>query len=134
MKLRQAWVIAELLGAFKLFGQYKRNSAEWVSIQSAMILLKSVNVARDLVIYQIGIMACVVALVFSGIVMEIAVILCTNMSLQSKFIAIFITASINFALTLGCLSYFLASGRWLAHAAKYNTRVADVARKANMFS
>ncbi len=131
MKLKNAWFIAELLGAFGVVQKYKKNTAEWVRIQTAMVWLKSIAFARDLVIYQVGISACVLVLVISAVLMEVAFIFCLPMSLQSKITAVFVVSGIDFAAALSFLGYFLSSERWLKQAASYNACVSEMIQKTN---
>lgn len=131
MKLKNVWFVAELLGAFGLVQSYKKNTQEWVRIQTAMIWLKSIGFARDLVIYQVGVSACVLVLVVSGILMEIALIFCLPLSSQAKTTAVLIVSGIDFAVALSCLGYFLSSERWLKQAAKYNDCVSELVGKGN---
>lgn len=131
MKLKNAWFVAELLGAFGLVQRYKKNTEEWVRIQTATIWLKSIGFARDLVIYQVGVSACVLVLVISAVLMEVALIFCIPMSTQARATAIFAAGGIDFAVALSFLGYFLSSERWLRQAAKYNSCVAELVGKEN---
>ena len=76
MKLKKFWFVAELLGAFGLAQTYKKNTEEWVRLKTAMVWLKSIGFARELVIYQVGIAACILVLVISAILMEVTLIAC----------------------------------------------------------
>lgn len=132
MKLRYAWLAAEMLGAFNLMGQYKKNTHDWIRIRTATVWLKAIGTARLLVIYQIGIIACVLVLVFSAILMEAALIFCISMSVESKVTTLLIVAALNFAAALGLIGYFLSSERWLEQAAKYNECVAELNQKGTL--
>ena len=132
MKLKNVWFVAELLGALGLAQRYKKNTEEWVRLQTAMAWLKSIGFARDLVIYQVGVSACVLVLVVSGILMEVALIFCLSLSAQAKITAVFVVSGIDFAVALSCLGYFLSSERWLKQAAKYNDCVSELISKKNI--
>ncbi len=126
MKLKNAWFVAEILGALGVVQRYKKNTAEWMRIQTATAWLKGIGFARDLVIYQVGISACVLLLVVSAILMEVAVIFCIPMSMQARATAVLVVSAIDFAVALSFLGFFLSSERWLKQAAKYNTCVSEL--------
>lgn len=133
MKLKNFWLIAEILGVLGLAQRYKKNTEEWVSIQTARMWLKSVSFTRDLAIYQVGISACAMVLVLSAILMEVALVFCIPTSLKIKMIVIFAVGGADFAVALCFLGHFLSSERWLKKAAQYNTCLAALLRSEDPF-
>jgi len=131
VKLKKAWLMAELLGAVGLAKHYKKNTEDWFRIQYAMIWLKSVGMARDLMLYQVGVSVCIMMLVVSVIVMEGALIYFIPMSPKARISAIFIAGGVNFAIAAGFLKFFLSSQRWLRKAAQYNSCLKETLKSEN---
>lgn len=133
MKLRQAWFIAQFFGVLGIVKNSKKNTTEWMRIQTAKAWLRGVGLTRELVIYQTGIFACVMILILSVTVMEIALLFLIPMSSGLKAIAALVIGGIDFGVALGFLGHFLSAGRWLKKAAQYNTYLAEVLKSGNVF-
>ena len=125
MKLKGFWFVADLLNLFGVAQQYKKNTEDWLQIQVAMVWLKGIHFAREFVIDQVAVMACVITLILSALLIEAAFVFCLPIALQSKLITLFVVAGINFSIAIGLLGYFLAAERWVKQAAKYNTYILD---------
>jgi len=131
VKLKKVWLAAELLGAAGLAKHYKKNTEDWFRIQFATIWLKSVGMARDLMLYQVGVSVCVMMLVVSVIVMEGALIYFIPMSPQARIVAVFVAGGVNFAIAAGLLKFILSSQRWLNKAAQYNSCLEETLKSEN---
>ncbi len=124
MKANRKWAAVGLLAAVQLIGRCKKNALEIVQIYGATTYLKGVRMARDFFLYQIGILVCVMLLVFGGILMEAAILFYIPVETSTRIILAFVLGGIDFLTGAIFLGYFVSSERWLRQASKYNTWVA----------
>ncbi len=120
MKLNRGWTAAGLLGAVSLARECKKNAGELVRIQTARFYLKGVGILRDLFLYQIGILACVVVLVFGFILIQGGLVFLIPWEPGIRLAVVLIMGGADSSIALAFLLYFASSKRWLRQAAKYN--------------
>ena len=123
MKVNSSWASVGLFAAIQLIGKCKKNAFEIAQIYGATAYLKGVQMARDLFLYQIGILACVLLSVVGVILMEAAVIFYIPVETSTRVILAFALGGINFLTGAIFLGYFSSSERWLRQASKYNSWV-----------
>ena len=129
MKLTRGLTAAGLLGAVSLAQQLKKNAGELVRVQTATLYLKSVEILRDLFLYQIGILVCVVVLVFGIILIQGAVAFFIPLSAKARLVTVLTMGFLDSSIALGVLAYFASSRRWLKQAAKYNECLEELVEK-----
>lgn len=120
MKVNREWAAAGLLAVVQLIGKCKDNALEIAQIHGAIAYLKGVHMVRDFFLYQIGVLACVMFLVFGLILMEAAVIFYIPVGTSTRLILAFVLGGVHFLTGVIILGYFASSKRWLRQAAKYN--------------
>ena len=120
MKFNRTWAAAGLIGAANLVRECKKNAVDLVRIQTATVYLKGVEILRDLFLYQVATLVCVVFLVFGVILMEGAAIFYVPASTVSKTMMAFIVGALDSLTALAVLGYFASSKRWLKRAVKHN--------------
>ncbi len=125
------WITAAIVGASAVIRGLKKNAVEMAKIQGAMAYLRGVEILRDLLIYQLGILACVIFLVFGVILMQAAMIFCLALEGQARIFAAFGVGLFDFSVALGLIVYFISSKRWLREAAKYNAWVDEFLEERN---
>ncbi len=123
MKVNGRWAASGLLAAAQIIGKCKQNAFEIAQIYGATAYLNGVSVVRDFCLYQIGILACVMLLVFGVILMEAAVIFYIPLATSTRAILVFVLGGIHLLAGGIFLAYLASSERWLRQASKYNTRV-----------
>ena len=123
MKANNSWASVGLFAALQLIGKCKKNAFEIAQIYGATAYLKGVQMARDLFLYQVGILACVLLSVVGVLLMEAAVIFYIPVGTSTRVILAFALGGINFLTGAILLGYFSSSERWLRQASKYNTWV-----------
>ncbi len=124
MKADRKWAAAGLLAVAGLLGKCKQNAFEIAQIYGVTTYLKGVQMVRGFFLYQIGILACVMLLVFGVILMEGAVIFYIPVETSARILLVFVLGGINFLTGAICLGYAASSKRWLRQASKYNAWVA----------
>ena len=120
MKFRQSWAAVGMLAAAGLIRQSKKNASEWVRIQTAIVYLKGVEIVRDLFLYQLGVLICVMFLVFGVILMEGGTVFFLPLQPGERASLTLLLGTVDFFGALGFLVYFCSSGRWLRKAQKYH--------------
>ena len=119
------WIVAGLAGTAELINRCRKNAREFVRIQTALVYLKGVDVVRTLFLYQIGVLVCVIFLVFGVVLIEAAGIFYFPMEFQARIHMAFIVGFLDSLTALIFLGYFASSRRWLHQAAKYNSFVEE---------
>ncbi len=109
-----------LLALMSLIGKCKENAFEIAQIYGATAYLKGVSMVRDLFLYQVGVLACVMLLVFGVILMEVAIVFYAPVETPNRWVLAFVVGGINFLVGAILLGYFASSKRWLRQASKYN--------------
>ena len=120
MKINRAWMAAGLTGAAHLARQCKKNAFELIQLQAAMVYLKGIEMVRDLLLYQIGILICVIFLIFGVILMEAGLVFYFPMEFKTRVTVLFGVGAFDCLTALALLGYFASSGHWLKQAARYN--------------
>lgn len=129
MRMNRKWAALGMFAAAQLAGKCKKNAFEAVQIYGATAYLKGVRIVRDFFLYQMGILACVLFVVFGAICMEGAVIFYLPVQASTKLLLVFILGVGHF-LTGGLILCWLASSKlWLQQASKYNAWVAASMQK-----
>lgn len=122
------------LAAARLFGTCKKNTLKTAQIYGASAYLKGISVIRDFFIYQIGILTCVMFLVFGLMLMEAAVLFYLPVEPSERLILAFALGALHCLTGLLLLGYFSSSKRWLRVALKHNAWVEDVIDEENQKS
>lgn len=133
MKQPKNFLWTLLRGTAGVWRVLRKNAVDMARIQGAMVYLKGVEIVRDLLVYQLGLLACVIFLVFGVMMMQAAVIFLLPPGQIRVFTALGIGA-LDFFVSLGLLGYFVSSSRWLREAAKYNDQVRDVLEETEKHS
>ena len=120
MKFRPSWAVVGMLAATGLIRQSKKNAGEWIRIQTAIVYLKGVEIIRDLFLYQLGVLICVMFLVFGVILIEGGMVFFLPLEPGKRTALILLLGGFNFLGALGFLIYFCSSQRWLRQAQKYH--------------
>lgn len=126
MKSKQAWFEAGVAGASALFNLFRKNAFSVLQIQSAIAYLKGVEIVRDILFYQLGLMLCVSFLVFGVILIQGAAIFFISMEPLTRAMVALVLGFLDSGIALGVLIYFMSSKRWLRQAAKYNSTVENI--------
>lgn len=117
MRIKNPWTA---LGIMSAAGFLKKGATEFFQMQAAMVYLKGVDMVRDLLFYQIGIMCCVVFFAFGFVFMQAALVFCFPMEEAMRIKAAFFLGFIDLAGALLALFYLTSSKRWLEQASRYN--------------
>lgn len=133
MKLNRHWAAAGLQGAASLVRLCKKNAGELFRVQTAMVYLKGVEIFRELFLYQIGILVCVMFLVFGIILIQGAVIFFISWEAKIRMAAMVIMGGLDFSVALAFLVYLGSSKRWLRQASKYNECVEELIERDSPF-
>ncbi len=120
MKVDRKWAAVGLFAAVRLLGKCKRNALDVAQIYGAIAYLKGVRMARDFFLHQIGVLVCVMFLVFGVILMEAAVLFYIPVGTSTRIILAFLLGGIHFLAGGIFLGYFASSKQWLRHASKYS--------------
>ena len=120
MKFRPGWTTVGMLATAGFIRQSKKNAGEWMKIQTAIVYLKGVEIIRDLFLYQLGILICVMFLVFGVILIEGGMVFFLPLEAVQRASLTLLLGSADFFGALFCLLYFCSSGRWLRQAQKYH--------------
>lgn len=118
MKVKNPWAA---LGMLSAAGFLKKSAVDFFQMQTAMAYLKGVDMVRDLLFYQIGIMSCVIFFAFGFVFIQTAAVFCFPMEDAVRLKAAFIMGFIDLAGAAWALFYLTSSKRWLEQAAKYNS-------------
>ena len=129
MKLNPKWAVAGILGASSLAQACKRNAVEFFRIQTAVAYLKAVEIIRDLFLYQLGILICVMFLVFGVILIEGGAVFFLPLQPVHRASVTLLVGALNFLVSLGFLAYFSSSSRWLRQAEKYHEFLEEFMRE-----
>ena len=120
MKFRTSWAALGMLAATGLIRQGRKNAGEWIRIQTAIAYLKGVEILRDLFLYQLGILICVMFLVFGVILIEGGIIFFLSVLPEARVGLTLLLGAVDFLGAAGFLVYFCSSTRWLRQAQKYH--------------
>jgi hypothetical protein len=120
MKSNRKWATVGWLAAMQLFGKVKKNAFDIAQIYGATAYLKGVLMVREFFLYQIGLLVCVLLLVFGGILMEVAAVFYIPAETSTRVLLCFTLGGVNFLIGVIVLGYFSSSKRWLRQASKYN--------------
>lgn len=120
MKTNYRWAARGWLSVVQLMGTCRKNAFEIAQIYGATTYLKGVQLVRDLFLYQMGILAAVVLLVFGLILMEIAALVYVPLTPSVRCMLAFILGGIHVVTGIIFLGYLVSSKRWLEQASKYN--------------
>jgi hypothetical protein len=120
MKLNPGWTTTGLLAAGGLIRVCRKSAGRFFRIQSTTLYLKSVEIVRDLFLYQLGILICAVFLVFGVILIQVAAIFYLPLSQETKVGVCLFVGLFDFMAALGTLLYLSSSSRWLRQAKKYD--------------
>ena len=120
MKFRQSWTAVGMLAAAGLIRQSKKNMGQWIRIQTAIVYLKGVEIIRDLFLYQLGVLICVMFLVFGVILIEGGMVLFLHLQSGERAGLTLLLGAVDFLGALSFLIYFCSSRRWLRQAQKYH--------------
>jgi len=134
MKLNPSWKTAGILAAAGLLNQCRKNAGEFIRIQTAIAYLRGVEILRDLFLYQLGILVCVVFLVFGVILIEGTLIFYLPLQTSVRVFAGLCLGVFDSLTALGFLVYFLSSARWLRQAEKYHDYLEEFMDQARDFS
>lgn len=120
MRRNGGWVAAGVLEAAGILRQCRKNAGELVRIQAARIYLKSVDIVRDLFLYQLGVLMAAVFLTFGVILIEGAAIFLLPLEPKMRGIIALLTGGFDVLAAFVFLRHFASSERWLRQASKYN--------------
>lgn len=119
MKINSRWAFLGWLAAGQLLGKARQNALETLQIYGAAAYLKGVRLVRDFFIHQIGVLTCVMFLVFGVVLIEGAAVFALVQRV-SPAVTILIAGLLNFSVGLSLLGYFASSRCWLEKASRYN--------------
>lgn len=120
LKMNPRLAMTGMFAASSLFKILRHNAGEFLKIKTAIAYLKGVEVIRDLFLYQLGILICVMFLVFGVILIEGALVFFLPLQPGERATLAFIVGAVDSLGALACLAYFSSSGRWLRQAQKYS--------------
>ena len=107
MKINPSWAAVGSLAAAGLIQQSKKNAGEWIRIQTAIVYLKTVEILRDLFLYQLGVLICVMFLVFGVILIEGGLVFFLPLQPGERAGLTVILGAVDFLTALGFLFIFV---------------------------
>ena len=120
MKFRSSWAALGMLTTAGVIRQSGKSAGDWIRIQTAIGYLKGVEIIRDLFLYQLGALICVMFLVSGVILMEGGAVFFLPLQPAQRAVLTLLLGGLDFLGALACLLYFCSSGRWLRQAQKYH--------------
>lgn len=122
-KMKNPWLALGLMGAA---GLLKKNALRFTQTQVAIAYLKGIDVLRDVLFYQVGLIFCVIFFTFGFVLMQVAVIFAFPVTEAARLKIFFAAGLLDLTIALGVLLFLTSSKLWIRQAAKHNTYLKEL--------